>query len=547
MANPYNQSNAVATAGSQTYSKADVKAGKINPYDDWGAQNKDKANADNENAKVTSIKASQPTKQPAQKQIPQPKPQPQNWFQKGISGVVQAFTPKAVGKVASDSGNLLKSTFVDPVANVVQQARISGQVQSKNNGAPVVGDNFAKNQNAEIDRALKAGEINQQKANDLRAKTSKAVATTKKSIQGAEKNVGVKYDPSAGVQGLIDTATNFTGTGELGTVGKTLFTKAAEAASKRLGRKLTVDEATNLVAQTKKVVPEQLHASEAGSIPAPTVPKVEPISAPVKTAEPPVVTAPVTAPHPMQEPIFNAAKTQAETRLGRSLTPVETTKLTNDTQKLIAEKMPLPEPQAPVVASEKAPITEPIPKEVPLTEPKVPAGDTVSGNSARIHQNSLEKHLTDNYGDLATYKGADMKDQAKQAIDLVKNDRQKAIDIIDGKANPPGDLRALSVHQELEKVATLEGNGELLNKLAASHVNSELSTGASNMRIAAERDPHSPVEQIRQIQEARVKASERRTGTTVAKETVKATQAVAKATRITTKEDLHSFIQGLSC
>lgn len=138
-----------------------------------------------------------------------------SWFDKGMEGVGKAFTTdlgKNLGNIISDGSNFVKESVVDPVARVVQQSNVSGQIQSKNNGSPVVGDNFAKNQNTEIDRALKAGEINKQKADQLRAKTTTAVTKTKQSISSAEKNVGVKYDPSAGVEGIIDTVGNLGGT-----------------------------------------------------------------------------------------------------------------------------------------------------------------------------------------------------------------------------------------------------------------------------------------------------------------------------------------------
>lgn len=495
-----------------------------------------------------------------------------NWFQKGIEGVVKGFTTGArIGEVL----NAGKETFVDPAAKFVQQANMANQIQSKNAGTPIVGDNFAKNQNAEIDRALKAGDINQKRANELRAKTTTAVTTTKQSVQAAEKNVGVKYNRDEGIANLIDAGLNLGGLG-LGEVAKTVFTKVAETATKNLGRKLTADEAKNLAEQTKKAVPEP-HASEAGSIAVPT--KAEPdvkSTAKVSSLTPEaqkgadkmqldylnekaktnvlttgekaqrdelkakaVEITPTPEPHPMQEPIFTAAKTQAEKRLGRELTPAETTKLTNDTQNLVQEKFPV----------EPTPVTEKVPVETPVTAPK-PVGDTTSGNAARIEAAALEKKLTDKMGDLPQYKSINMKEQATQAIDLVKNDRQKAVDIINGKANPPDGLHPQSVHQALEDVAVREGNGELLTQLAKSHINTELSEGAQRLRIAAERDPHSAVEHIRQINErlqARADKRLKKSGTTVEKETKKAVSEVKKTTRVTSKKDLHDFIKKLEC
>jgi hypothetical protein len=279
----------------------------------------------------------------------------------------------------------------------------------------------------------------------------------------------------------------------------------------------------------------------------------------------------------LENTLFTAAKNKAEKRLGRDLNQQEVSNLFNSTKKVVAEKMPspatetpvpsLPETVSPAEPTPAPPVAEPTPP-VPTAEthqaveppissqpPKaeaVPAnppteGDTVSGNSTRIQQVALEKKLTNTMGDLPQYKSLNMKDQAKQALDLVTNDRQKAIDIVDGKANPPDGIHPQAVHQALEVMATKEGNGELLTKLAKSHINTELSEGAQKLRLAAERDPNSPVEQIRQLRESRVKMAEKRSGTTVAKETAKASTAVKASTRIASKQDLANFIKELTC
>jgi len=174
-------------------------------------------------------------------------------------------------------------------------------------------------------------------------------------------------------------------------------------------------------------------------------------------------------------------------------------------------------------------------------------GDTVSGNALRLEQNALEKKLTDNLGDLAEYKSINMKEQADKAIKLINNDRQKAIDIIDGKANPPGNLKAQSVHQALEEIAIQDGDVSLLQKLAKSHVNRELSESAQNLRIAAERDPQSAVENIRQLQDVRKEMAEKRSGSTVKKEATKIKAEIDKVTPKATKQDWASFVKELQC
>lgn len=187
-----------------------------------------------------------------------------------------------------------------------------------------------------------------------------------------------------------------------------------------------------------------------------------------------------------------------------------------------------------------------VPKAVEETAEK-PQGDTVSGNANRIQETAVASKLIERTEDLPEYASINMKDQAEKAVNLVNNDRQKAIDIVEGKENPPGNLKTLSIHQALEEVATREGDGELLNKLAHSHINTELSESAQNLRIAAERDPNSPVEQIRKVNDALKKSAERRTKTTVSKELKNARSIVKKSTRINNKADLNSFIKGLTC
>lgn len=313
-------------------------------------------------------------------------------------------------------------------------------------------------------------------------------------------------------------------------IGKMLLNKAAAKAEERLGRKLTPKETENLVSQTTKVISEK---------------NLDEAAPPLRTAVPASV----------EDTLLTAAKSQAEKRLGRELNPQELDNLTIQTQKIVAEKMPTPPVETPQVQStvpESAPLTPsvdptlPSPELKPLEVPKV-EGNTISGNAARIEQRSLEKKLTEKMGDLPQYKSINMKEQAKEAIDLIGTDKQHAIDIIEGKAQPPGNLKAHSVHQALEDLAVKEGDGELLTKLAKSHINTELSESAQNLRIAAERDPHSAVEQIRQIKDARVKAAEKRSKTTVSSEAKDIRKKVESATPRATKQDWNSFIKELTC
>lgn len=453
---------------------------------------------------------------------------------------------KATGTVAKSIAGFGKSVFVDPAVTLYKQAETSGKAQANNNGKVLVNDKFHKNQEAEIDRAFKAGDINKQKADELRKQIQTATAKSSESVKKAEKSTGVKFDQNAGAMALIDTASNLSG---LGPLAKSVFLKATEAAGKRLGRDLTKDEIENLAKQTKTTVPEKVAPTEAPELVRPSA-KAEVLPSPTSlevkpTADLPVAGSATEIPKPtanaaLENTLLTAAKTQAETRLGRELNPQELDNLTQQTQKIVAEKMPVAEP-TPVAAQE---LQTPKP-ETPTLKPT--EGDTVSGNAARIEQRSLEKKLTEKMGDLPQYKSIDMKEQAKEAVDLISTNKQQAIDIIEGKVNAPGNLKAQSVHQALEDLAVREGDGELLTKLAKSHVNTELSESAQNLRIAAERDPHSAVEQIRQIRDARIKAAEKRAKTSVPKEAADVKKKVEAGTPKATKQDWNSFIKELTC
>lgn len=57
-ANPYNRPDAIASAGSNTYNKSDVKAGRVNPYDAYGATSNDQAASDQKAIQANDNRAS---------------------------------------------------------------------------------------------------------------------------------------------------------------------------------------------------------------------------------------------------------------------------------------------------------------------------------------------------------------------------------------------------------------------------------------------------------------------------------------------------------
>lgn len=616
-ANAYNQANAVAAAGSRTYSKKSQKAG-LNIYDQFGADTAEDARKTQLDAQEASRKkreeaAKSTIQKPAVKQPAQQVPQKnQGNILSNIGDYIAGVNEKVLGgtnRSLVKATNLVTTGFNEKEAERRTNDFLKTTKQVDKNGqAPLAagkqGDSYEtgksvgdilnmvnpgtapesviessmnlskqvpigiakKNSNSEeglkkLQEArkwqVKSGIYSQKQADKDIAKYKNDLAASSKSVAAAENKAGVKQ--AGDLQNALDIV-NVAGTAAgLGSVGKTVLTKAAEAATKRLGRDLTEDEAKNLAVRTKSTVPEPeasvIREGEAIPMapPEPTTVLKEAIPQPAHiNADGPVVHP--TSLAPLDEPTvakIGKLKEQASvkpleeghTRLFRS---GEDGQYVKDPDLLVDASIGADKAEIKFIdvpnAAVKAIDGQPTAFKVDPT-----AGDTVSGNAARIEAVALEKKLTDTMGDLPQYKSINMKEQATEAVNLIARDKQLALDVIDGKTHPPGNLKAQSVHQALEDLAIKERDGALLTKLAKSNVNTELSESAQNLRIAAERDPHSAVEQIRQIRDARLKRAEKRAKTSVSKYAKDVKKKVDAATPKPSKQDWKSFVEELTC
>lgn len=193
-------------------------------------------------------------------------------------------------------------------------------------------------------------------------------------------------------------------------------------------------------------------------------------------------------------------------------------------------------------------ITQKAKRETPptVTAPKPDGTATVSGSSTKIEAEAIKKGLTQRMEDLPEFASVNKAEQARKVTDLINNDRQKAIDIIDGKANPPDGIHPVAVHNGLVQLARKEGDGELMTKLAQSNINRELSKSGQSLSLAAERDPHDPVEAIRQVSAARQQALERRGGS-VAKNVSKITKEIDSKIKVPSKGEWQIFLESIKC
>jgi len=123
----------------------------------------------------------------------------------------------------------------------------------------------------------------------------------------------------------------------------------------------------------------------------------------------------------------------------------------------------------------------------------------VSKIAGSIEAKSIEQGLTKGYGHLAEYTPIIIKEQAQKATDLINNNIDEARKIIRGDTALPEGLRGTALITAMEEHIKKTADGELASELASSPLVSGTSAAAQELRLAAERDPESPVKAIQDI------------------------------------------------
>ena len=148
-------------------------------------------------------------------------------------------------------------------------------------------------------------------------------------------------------------------------------------------------------------------------------------------------------------------------------------------------------------AVEEEPITEK-PAEVEAPAPITGKGK-VSKIAGSIEAKSIEQGLTKGFGHLAEYTPIVIKEQAQKALDLINTDINEARKIIRGEKPLPEGLKGTALITAMEEQIKKTADGELASELANSPLVSGTSAAAQELRLAAERDPESPVKAIQDI------------------------------------------------
>lgn len=196
------------------------------------------------------------------------------------------------------------------------------------------------------------------------------------------------------------------------------------------------------------------------------------------------------------------------------------------------------------------PVTTIAPTKPASPKPLTPTGTgptKVSSLGVGVEQKAVERQLTEGFSDLPEFKQLNIKDQAKKAVELLAKDEEKAIKIALGQVNPPKGLVPESVYIAVENKALEEGRVDLLKQLATSSLVSEDTAMGQRIRVLAERNPDSPVTQMKNLISARKTAIEEKYNQPVEKLVKQTVEKIKKNIVKPTKGDWEAFIKEIEC
>lgn len=196
------------------------------------------------------------------------------------------------------------------------------------------------------------------------------------------------------------------------------------------------------------------------------------------------------------------------------------------------------------LGSEKVKVIE---RNKPL-EP-VGSGDTKTSKFAgRIEQSAVEKGLTDTFGKLPEYQKANMKEQASMAIDLLKTDFQKAVQIALGNEVPTNGLLPEIVLKVVKDYAVANNDLALMKQLAKeSNLSRQLTAMGQRIRAAGEFDKENPVDIMQGVIDNRRQRIEEKYNKSVSEITKDTVKQIKEKVKAPDKYDWNSFVDSIQC
>lgn len=200
-------------------------------------------------------------------------------------------------------------------------------------------------------------------------------------------------------------------------------------------------------------------------------------------------------------------------------------------------------------AGERIPQAEKPVTVTPTEEPAVKSPEVGQSKlAASTEQKAIDKKLTQGFEGKPEYAKVNVKDQAKQAVELLKSDPDRSKRIALGNELPPEGLLPESVYTAVENHALKTGDADTLRSLATeSSLSSEATGMGQRIRLLGERDPDSAVVKMRQLAETRKQAFEKQSKSTLAKAVTKTSREIKSAIPSVKRQDWGSFVESLRC
>lgn len=169
----------------------------------------------------------------------------------------------------------------------------------------------------------------------------------------------------------------------------------------------------------------------------------------------------------------------------------------------LAEGAVIPTPKKPVSGVQKKPAVAETPKEA--------VKETAEATLAiRTEAEAIAKKMTEDFGDLPEYKTMNMKEQARQALDVINKDYKQAKRMAMGEESPPSGLREASIYEAVKLRALKEGDVQTLMELATeSKIPTKLSEYGQAIKAADSEIMNDPVRVMQDIGKIRAERSKR--------------------------------------
>ena len=166
-----------------------------------------------------------------------------------------------------------------------------------------------------------------------------------------------------------------------------------------------------------------------------------------------------------------------------------------------------------------------------------------------IEAKAVENRLTTGFSKLAGYSPINIKEQSAKATTLVNSDLETARGIVRGEIPLPEGLKGTALITAMEEHLVKNPDAQIALELAKSPLVSGTSQAAQELRLAGERDPYSPLELIKKLEDNTKAVIEKKTGESISKTTEKEVKSIkAKIAKEVPKVDAWlDFIKSVEC